>query len=283
MNIQFYHGLGDAVQLSIVLKHLPVNTYVKTHNHLQALFPLPINPDTNTIYPFWEEGYENSLSKPESLKKLLFSGGIWEPQWKHLPPTKVTRCLTREFQIVPDPTLYQYELPVFDNELANDFLADKGNYMLIHANGITSRTRKDLTDDEIYYFIELVKSQGFTPILLDFYNYLTHIDCERTNIPFSVEALGTLLIKAKRLIGIDSGPEHMSLAYGTPTTIVWKEWCPFHNIDPHPWLDNWITNDVFKHFIPMDGRLSNKIESTLHKYNISFYRSIRDVNFEIFD
>lgn len=258
MNIQFLHGLGDAVQLSIVLKHIPEQTYIKTNRAFQSLY----QPITNDLEP----------------KKILFSGGIWEDKYKHLPPTKVTRCLVREFNIVPDPSLYSYELPRFTSEIAKNYLSDKGKYILIHANGVTSRNKKDMTDEEILYFIQLVKYQGFTPILLDFYNYLTHIDCERTNIPFSIETLSHLLIHAERLIGIDSGPEHMSLAYGTPTSVIWKEWCPFHNIDPHPCLDNWITNDAFKYFNSEEtGRLSEKLDPIIHKYNISYYRKLNDI------
>ncbi len=261
--IEFKHGLGDAMQLTRVLRHLrqehpdwdiDVAALRGKHSAFAGLCRRTLvlaedvirRRDYQLRYRLaWHESRSND-------------GGC--------PNTKATRCLRDVFQLVPQPELCRYEIRVNDatRQKARDYLqslcglpADTGRFraVLIHYEGNTSTELKNLPHALMQQVCDVVLRAGYVPVIFDWDRRSPLPDGVRIHCPDGGHALwhGTetgdaaliaALIEASTLmIGIDSGPLHVAGATSTPTLAVWTRHHPVHFFD---------LADNVEHLVPED-------------------------------
>ncbi len=252
MLIEFTHGLGDAIQLTCVLKHL---------RHL---------------HPDWEVDVAAQWGKHSAYHGLcrkvfvLNDGAINKSAYQKVhkldwhecraafgdrPSTKPSLCLTEVFQLSPVPELCRYEVKLSERsqQLARAALAQycpagplpNGRFpaVLIHYQGNTSADRKDLPHDLIREVCDVVQKSGYVPVILDWDRRSPLVDQVKVFNPGpghelwsghstgDAEALTALIAAAALMIGVDSGPLHAAGATTTSTIGVWTHHHPIHFFD----------------------------------------------------
>ena len=251
--IEFRHGLGDAVQLTIVLRHLKhyhpdwnidVAALVGKHSAFhglcrQALILDRRRPDRTR--------YDETYALDWHECRIAYA---------HCPSTKALRCLQEVFGLAPVPELCSYRIQPGDRarELARRYLATicaakpDGRYraVLIHYQGNTSSERKDLAHDLIREVCQIILRAGATPVILDWDRRSPLPDNPAIHCPDAnhelwgkigtgdAEVLAALIESAELMIGIDSGPLHVAGATSTPTIAVWTQHDPVHFFDLAP-------------------------------------------------
>jgi Glycosyltransferase family 9 (heptosyltransferase) len=196
--INFRHGLGDAVELTIVLIHLKkyrpnwnvdVAALVGKHTAYRGLCRNVYVLDRE-FPPCCEYGQRFTLDWHEC-----------HTVYPDSPSSKAARCLREEFGIVPDPDLCRYTIHVGDEarELARAYLAgvcaararvaelatvreacevdspksgdfgygDRYPVVLIHSEGNTSPEMKNLPTEIIRRLCDDIIAAGFVPVILD--------------------------------------------------------------------------------------------------------------------
>lgn len=247
--IDFRHGLGDAVQLGVVLRHL------------------------RRLRPKWEVDVALLPSKHPAVaadcRRTLACEGtspegteydaVYRLDWPECvacyadsPSTKAERCLREVFQIEPLPELCRYELPRcasaaqaaarYCEQVCGVRPGADGRYpvVLLHYQGNTSPQQKDLSHELAGYWCNAIESLGCVPVILDWDRrspwpdgrriFCPDVHCELWGGQGTGDALALAeLIRAARLmIGIDSGPLHVAGATDTPTLGVWTGHHPLH-------------------------------------------------------
>jgi hypothetical protein len=274
---QFRHGLGDACQFSIVLRHLK-------HYH-----------------PEWEIGVEawqgihtcfNGLADYFPIRHPMFWREHWpKPQhvnfsrpergYANAPSTKVTRCLLEEFGVDPIEDLYKYEITPTPEAIAkaeryhNEELHGEP-FAVLHYKGTSSPEKKDLNDWEAICLCAGLISQGLKVLLLDWNANKLHNgesilnpdkrhpwlwDGERVG---EAGTIHQLIARASLFIGIDSGPAHLAGATTTPSYVFWWGHHPCHCFDP---CDN------VTHLVPdwlEEEQLA--VSPVAHEYFLKHYR-----------
>ncbi len=244
--LRFRHGLGDVVQLTVVLRHLRskwpgrklyVGTYEKWLGVLDGLA---------------DEQFDHKAPAPDGCEVVELD---WhEPQrcYANHPGTKAERCLLEVFNIEPDLGLCGYQLTpgpdahaAADEWLADRFgdLSSRPPFALVHYHGHSSRARKDLTEKIAAETCEALVAAGVTPLVFD----------ERGESPLNPEWLvrtlpppivtAALATRSRINIGIDSGPGHIFGAVANAAVIAWYEHHPYHFYEP---------NEHVLHLVPED-------------------------------
>lgn len=253
--IKFSHGLGDAVQLTIVLRHLQrhwpdwqvdVVSKIGKHTALRGL-----------CHSTYHEGAGRPAEAAYDLVKDL---GWWEHGATEtiLPSTKPVRCLREDFHIEPDADLFRYPmLAPTPEELqrAEVFLAAVtggrmvgGRYpvMAIHYEGNTAAANKNLSLDQAVALCHWAVSRDLVPLVLDWDRRSDHLlaRCRQAVRP----ALGTgdlwgdtgtgdaamlaaMFSRIALVAAIDSGPLHVAGMTATPTIAVWTAHEPWRYFD----------------------------------------------------
>lgn len=238
----FNHGLGDACQFTIVLKHLrhyhpdwnvAVETSLGLHSVFDNAFPL-VQPYT------WRDTY----GQPQ---KILFQRP--ERIYNNMPSTKVTRCLTDEFGLEPIPDLYKYEIhptEATQKKVARYIEEEiKGEYAVIsYKQSKSSKEDKELTDYEASLICDMLLPFGVTPVILD-WEPRNRLAGDGVLNPWrghpylwDKEYVGDgatiyeLINHAVAFFGIDSGPAHIAAATNTPSYVFWWGTMPIHCFDP---------------------------------------------------
>ena len=196
--INFPHGLGDHVQLNVVLQHLAVvrpdliiHVEGREHFHsvLRGISRSPCNQYDMTYDMLWPE--------PNECNAVV-------------PSTKAERCLVDVFDIVPQPNLCKYH--------KYKWSGTRGSFALLHGTGVSSPAAKNLSKDIIGRVRETIESHG--------------IDVVNVNEIRDVRELLRLSQEARFCIGIDSGPEHLWACTDTPAIICWVKHHPVHYFPP---------------------------------------------------
>jgi len=250
--IQFRHGLGDAVQLTAVLKHLrrlhpgwrvDVASLRGKHSCYSSL--------ADNVYVLDEDRLDHTQF--DQVYPLDWHEADQDyPRW---PSTKVTRCLLEIFRIAPSEDLCRYsiEIPEAARRSASRYLAEvtaqppdangKFRAVLIHYQGNTSQSKKNLPHAAIQLVCEDVIREGFTPVILDWDQRSPLVNQETIFNPASSHPLwmgqntgdaaviAALVESSALMIGIDSGPLHVAGATGTPAIGVWTAHHPVRYFD----------------------------------------------------
>ena len=262
--LEFQHGLGDAIQLTAVLRHLrqlrpnweiDVSSLVGKHSAFHNLCarslvqdrdPIDVSRYDECFCLDWHEARDGS------------------DQW---PSTKATRCLREVFNITPIADLCRYEVAIGEQarKAAQRYLASvcsaepdatgRRPVILIHYEGNTSADRKNLPQEVIREVCDVALRHGCTPVILDWDQRSHLVDQQRIFCPGAdhelwgnhgtgdAEVLAALIEGARLMIGVDSGPLHVAGATGTATIGVWTRHHPVHFFD--------LADNVI-HFVPGD-------------------------------
>jgi FkbM family methyltransferase len=251
--LKFSHGLGDAVQLTAVLKHLrhcrpewdvEVAALLGKHSALRGQCR---RVHILNEYESNEAGYDHVYDLGWHECSTCFSN------W---PSTKVERCLTEVFRLNPDLDLCSYSIAIgdearnrarryLDRTCAGSCRSD-GRYpaVLIHYEGNTSSQYKNLSVEIVRDFCEKAIRLGYVPVILDWDDRSPLPDGKRIHNPSTrsslwgglgtgdAEILAALIESASMMIGVDSGPLHVAATTTTPTVGVWTGHHPLHYMSP---------------------------------------------------
>ena len=253
--IQFRHGLGDAVQLTIVLRHL-------RQAHPDWEIELSALRGKHSVGQYLCDRVsvlETAGRRPTGAQQVYALD--WDEchdAHAHWPSTKPTRCLREVFHLEPNLDLFRYQIArsAAADQRAREYLATlcpegplpDGRYpvVLLHYQGNTSCDRKDLPHDVAKRVCETARDLGYVPVILDWDRRSPLIDqrtvfCPEANHSLwgghgtgDAEALAALIEAAALMIGIDSGPLHVAGATTTPTLGVWTRHHPVHFFDLCP-------------------------------------------------
>ncbi|WP_010587641.1 methyltransferase domain-containing protein [Schlesneria paludicola] len=251
--LTFCHGLGDAVQFTIVLKHLQklrpewnvdIATLFGKHSAFEGLCRNTYILDQAEPVPCCQYQERFQLNWDECRESL-----------RDKPSTKPSRCLSEIFHLPAQPDLFRYEIQrsAEDEQLARRYLAsicpfgarDDGRFpvVVIHYEGNTSGEKKNLDHNLIRNVCETVQNAGYTPLILDWDRRSPLPDnrtifCPDANHKLwpkigtgDAARLAALIECSALMIGIDSGPLHVAGATTTPTIGVWTNHHPVHFFD----------------------------------------------------
>ncbi len=241
--LRFRHGLGDAVQFTIVLKHLQ-----KYRPHWQVdVTSLP--GKHSAMAGLCRCSYNDKKARPDKSAYDQVYNIDWHEAAtasRQVPSTKVTRCLTETFRIMPDLSLYRYEIRRSEaararaahylQRVSGERPLRHGRYpvMLFHYQGNTSGGEKNLGHDQAREICQAALAEGLVPVILDWDRRSPLPDQQDIFCPEvgagdlwgntgtgDAEMLAALIDQAFLMVGVDSGPVHVAGATNTPTLAVW--------------------------------------------------------------
>lgn len=246
------YGLGDAVQMSAVLRHVvkyrpnwKIDFQAEAGRHcigrgmVENHFELGKNPHPEKVYD-------------AGVEILLYD--TWS-NFHDRPNTRVSSCLKERFDLDWDAACGRYcvdvspaaELKARDMlrglwEFCGRYNGMEPRWVAIHYKGDSSPSRKDLSDDQIAVVCEHIRGLGCEPLILDYRDswplsrkYPTtgrrHYSREWGR---DAEMQCAVIAKCVAFVGIDSGPSKCASATDTPALVVWTGHhpAPFH--DPAP-------------------------------------------------
>lgn len=257
--IRSIHGLGDAVQLTSVLRH------IKQHRR-DWIVDIVSKIGKHTCFNgLCRKSFAEELENPSNHDyDEVFDLGWYENynRYSDRPNTKVTNSLAEEFGIDYDLSLAAYHIgntPV-DRQRARDYFdsigAEKGKdrhgrerykVVVFHYEGNTSPDKKNLHPSHVKAAIHTVLPHGYKAVILDWDHRSNLADPElgvyipEANHPYWTGTgtgdacrIKSLVDEAMLFVGIDSGPGHAAGASDTPSIIVWRGHHPFQFYDPCP-------------------------------------------------
>jgi ADP-heptose:LPS heptosyltransferase len=248
--VEFPHGLGDAVQLTVVLAHLA---------RLRPGWDVDVAALVGKHSAFFELCRRSLVLGRDPVEHVRY-GRVFRLGWDECrqahggwPSTKPSRCLLEAFGITPRPELCRYTIRVGDEarERSRAYLegvcgpGGGGRFpaVLLHYQGNTSGGHKDLSHELARRLCQAVLRAGLVPVVLDWDRRSPWPDGVRVHNPGpddplwggtgtgDAEALAALIGLSTLFVGVDSGPLHVAGATDTPTLAVWTEHHPVHFFD----------------------------------------------------
>ena len=250
--LEFRHGLGDLVQLGIVVKHL-----VKANPGVQV----DVVCDSNKVRSYCGSerrrfGFNSSEHRAGGWDQVIrldfpdFAGDVLG-----FPSTKPYRCLTEVLRIRPEQELFTYSLKISDcaKKRAARYLAQiTGNadetprkfpVMILHYQGTSSRMQKDLSHETATAICSAARLRGRAVVVFDLERIAPIVDQSTVHSPLNghplwaelghadPETMAALIDLAELFVGIDSGPLHLAAATSTPALGVWTHHHPTRFFD----------------------------------------------------
>jgi FkbM family methyltransferase len=243
--IRFRHGLGDAVQLRIVLEHLRRHrpdwelhvAALKGKESILADLAEVYQLDTAELDPEWFDRVED-LRWPEARGE----------RFAHAPATKAAKCLREVFQIRPEVLAVPFTPPEETQRRVDQVWREELGcepFVLLHYQGNTAAGAKNLPHETARSICAFARGRGFRPVLLDWDKRSPlldeGVDCFGADHPLWMgygtgdgATLAALISRAILMIGIDSGPAHVATLTNTTTMIVWRGHHPTNYCQPTP-------------------------------------------------
>jgi ADP-heptose:LPS heptosyltransferase/SAM-dependent methyltransferase len=250
--LEFRHSLGDAVQLTVVLRHLK-------HYHPNWRIEVAALPGKHSAFAGLCERVlivdRDRVDQADHDEVFRLSWEECRTGYPHWPSSKPSRCLTEVFRLSPLPELCRYHIRIGDQarEAAHAYLsslgltprAETGRFpvLLLHYQGNTSGERKDLPHDLARDVCQTALAAGYVPVVLDWDRRSPLPDGVRIHNPGAdhelwgglgtgdAEVLAALIQEASLFVGVDSGPLHVAGATDTPAIAVWTRHHPVHFYD----------------------------------------------------
>lgn len=240
------YGLGDAVQMSAVLRHV-----AKYRPHWRVDYQAEEGKHqvgrgivTNTFA--YGKPYPSAHYDAE-VEILLFD--TWA-NWGDRPNTRVSSCLHERFGLPWDAECGRYVVNVREESalaartllysgrlLWGQFISDHKSIVAVHYKGISSPEKKNLTRAQASGVCEAVVDLGYTPVVLD-WQCRCDIPYRKLRVPEAwgadAEMVCAVISQCAAFVGIDSGPSKCASTTDTPALVVWTGHhpAPFH--DPAP-------------------------------------------------
>jgi ADP-heptose:LPS heptosyltransferase/SAM-dependent methyltransferase len=249
--IEFRHGLGDAVQLTIVLRHLAL---------LRPDWDIEVASLVGKHSAYGGLCSRSLILQKDAVERAAFDN-VFSLDWHECrtarpdcPSTKPARCLEEVFGIMPDPEFFEYAIRVGGeaSRRARQYLEEvcgagpagpRRRAVLLHYQGNTSGGQKDLDHDVAREVCEAVLRAGLVPIILDWDRRSPLPDGRQIHCPDAddelwggtgtgdAEVLAALIEQSTLMVGVDSGPLHVAGATTTPTLGVWTSHHPVNYFD----------------------------------------------------
>ena len=250
--VEFRHGLGDLVQLSIFLAHLhaevrgvPIDVVCEAGRAL-----------SKTRFERCRFGFGDPRHDRTRYRQVLSLG--WEDCAEDVdgwPSTKTLRCVKDTLRLPLRPEFWRYTCEV--NELtrmrASRYLAsvtgcddgEDGRFpaVLIHNRGYSSRMNKDVPGEMVRKIIDHCHARQLAVVLLDLEAESPLVDQKTVFAPVrghpvwqrpgsaDPETMLALIDGAALMIGIDSGPLHLAGCSSTPSIGMWTHHHPIRFFD----------------------------------------------------
>lgn len=253
--IEFPHGLGDLVQLGIVLRHL------------QAANPgmlIDVVVDQSKVLSY--TGYERTRLGFNSPRHRV---GGWHQviplgfpdctgDVGGFPATKPYRCIVDFFRLEPRLELFGYCQVIGEaaRTRAARYLASiagkapttDGRFpvVILHYQGISSRMHKDLAHEHAAEICSAIRLRGRAACVFDLERISPVVDQSTVHSPLNghpvwaepgiadPETMAAMIAQCELFIGIDSGPLHLAGATDTPSLGVWTHHHPTRFFDFAP-------------------------------------------------
>lgn len=278
------YGMGDAVKMSAVLKH--VRKY---------------RPYWNIVFRA-QDGQEQvgsgiahqTCCYDQALPDLYYHHEVQitlYDQWRGYtdrPNTQVSLCLKDHFDLDWDHECGRYEInPRSDAKEAAlgvlracDRSYDGEDWVAVHYQGDSARCNKNLTHLQALSVCRAVEKAGARPILLDWRDESPLPDTAR--IPTvgrfgfsrafgrSPEMNAAIIARCRAFIGVDSGPAKCASATDIPSLIVWTKHHPARFHDPAPNTVH-LVPEGFHNMLPLSGLTNGVIEWFEKWYNVGTY------------
>lgn len=240
--INFPHGLGDTVQLTIALRHL---------QRRGMIVDVQISEGKGTLIQPYCRHVFTAQEKPEAWRyEKAVSLNWYEPahSYPDLPSTKPYYCLQSEFGFpLEELTPMRYEIPI--GQLSRDRVSayinklPQGPIVLIHYQGEHGGWKKNLEHATIARLCAFLLKHKHVPVILDWQNRSPVYDQKRVFCPTAQDPLWkgqhlgdgeTIIALAERaslVIAVDSGPLHCAMATKTKIIATWHKTHPVHFAD----------------------------------------------------
>jgi SAM-dependent methyltransferase len=253
--IEFPHGLGDLVQLSIVLHHVAAAT--PSHQ----LVAICDTGKTRSKTP-WETkrlGFNSPEYRREDFAQVISLPFLdCHEDVAGLPSTKTLRCLRETFRLEPRAEWWQYTCEVSElariraarylSEVSGIDEPHDGRFpvAMIHYQGYSSRMQKDIPVEIVREVVTDLQARGFAVVLLDIDGPSKLAADVGAHVPMrghpvwalpgqaDPETMLAMIDASSLMIGIDSGPLHLAGCSSTPTIGVWTHHHPIRYYDFAP-------------------------------------------------
>lgn len=271
IRLNFPHGLGDAVQFTVILKHL------RRHRPDWTVDVRCGRGKHSALTGHCRRAYHDQEPEPSGPYDTVADIGWYENYHRYVgrPNSKITNCLAEVFGLDYDSSLGRYEIRVSaePRARARAYLVSIGcthgpsgklNAVLIHYQGNTSDGKKNFDHWQFSLVCDMVRRCGRIPVILDWDRRSSLPDGKKIFTPGcgqgdvwggfgsgDAETLAAMIGWSEAFIGIDSGPGKVASATDTPSLICWKGHHPVQFHDPAP-------NTV--HLIPWDHRKLPPVE-----------------------
>lgn len=237
------YGVGDAVQMSAVLRHLR-----KYRPHWQIDYRAEPGRQTpgNGIA-------RTTLCYGDALPRELYDCEaelvLYDSFYNYhdRPNTRVTSCLHERFGLPWDVECGRYQVNVSDDvkRETDNFLQYGRRYdhfVAVHYQGDSDKENKDLTHAQADVICNHILNRGRIPLLLDWRGQSPIGD--RRDVRTVARAPTTwgrdaayncaVISQCEAFVGIDSGPSKCASATDTPSLVTWTghHVAPYH--DPAP-------------------------------------------------
>jgi hypothetical protein len=269
------YGLGDAVQMSAVLRHVAALRphWIVDYQAEEGRHQVGRGIVANTFA--YGEDYPSDHYDAEVLI-LLYD--TWA-NWGDRPNTRVSSCLHERFGLPWDRLYGRYQVNISDyaHQLASDVVGRKS--VAIHYQGDSSPNKKNLTHDQAIEIRNVVLSLGRQSLFLDWRNEWpvcrSHLSRSIGGYSFSrewgasAEMNCAVIGQCDAFVGIDSGPSKCASATNTPALVVWTGHhpAPFH--DPAPNTTHLVPVGYHGLFPVCDNQVV--IEWFEENYNVRYY------------
>ncbi len=252
--LKFDHGIGDAAQFTVVLKHL------RKHHGPGIIYDVVSGRGKHSAFNgLCRRSYFKGEPMPdESAYNEVHWVGWYENYcgYTDRPNSKITNCLEEEFHIPYDPALGRYSVAYTeaDARRACEYLTGIGaklqpngkfKVVVLHYEGNTSTEKKNLGHHHARAVCEAVAAAGGKVVLLDWDNRSPIPNSTTVNKPApgpndiwggfgsgDAAMIAALVSQCAGFIGIDSGPGKCASATNTPCGIVWTGHHPLQFHDP---------------------------------------------------
>lgn len=253
--IEFPHGLGDLVQLSIVLRHL---AHAAPGHAIDAICEmgkdLSSTPFERRRLAFGSPDYDRS----KYAQVISLSWGDCTNDVDGLPSTKPFRALEEVFRIAPRQEWWQYAcvVPELARVRAAHYLEEVsgvknsagGRYpvALVHYHGYSSCMNKDIPREVVIELVKGLQARKLAVVLLDIDGppklaAELGVACPVRGHPVwqrpgqaDPQTMLAMIDAATVMVGIDSGPLHLAGCSSTQALGVWTHHHPIRFYDFAP-------------------------------------------------
>lgn len=239
------YGLGDAVQVSAVLRHV-----VAARPHWRIDYQAEEGKHqvgASIVANTFAYGHQPT-SKQYDAEVQIVLYDTWA-NWRDRPNTRVSSCLHERFGLRWDAAYGRYQVNVPQDIVSevkwrwSTFMPTPSSkpYVALHYKGNSSPERKDLSDSQADIICDHILGLGATPLLLDWRNVSPLSTRSGVGTTGKAEWSRTwgrnaayncaVISQCRAFIGIDSGPSKCASATDTPSLVIWTGHhpAPFHD------------------------------------------------------